>query len=122
MPLREVLERAGISSRAVDVMPAGLDATVVSGGVDYGHVRRPLPVAKALDDAMLVLAMNGEDLPPDHGFPVRLVVPGWIGVANVKWLGEIEVSDQPLFSYWNTQQYVMTGDAYPTARSSARRP
>jgi DMSO/TMAO reductase YedYZ molybdopterin-dependent catalytic subunit len=114
VPLREVLERAGISSRAVDVMPIGLDASVVSGGVDYGHVRRPLPVGKALDDALLVLAMNGEDLPPDHGFPVRLVVPGWIGVASVKWLGEIEVSDQPLFSYWNTVQYVMTGDAYPS--------
>ena len=57
-------------------MPVGLDATVVSGGVDYGHVRRPLPVGKALDDALLVLAMNGEDLPPDHGFPVRLASPG----------------------------------------------
>jgi DMSO/TMAO reductase YedYZ molybdopterin-dependent catalytic subunit len=114
VPLRGVLERAGISSRAVDVMPVGLDASVVSGGVDYGHVRRPLPVGKALDDALLVLAMNGEDLPPDHGFPVRLVVPGWIGVASVKWLGEIEVSDQPLFSYRNTVQYVMTGDAYPS--------
>ena len=113
VPLRAVLERAGISEAAVDVMPVGLDGTVVSGGVDYGHVRRPLPVAKALDDAILALAMNGEDLPPDHGFPVRLVVPGWIGVASVKWVGRIEVSDEPLFSYWNTQQYVMTGDAYP---------
>ena len=113
VPLREVLKRARVSHRAVDVMPVGLDATVVSGGVDYGHVRRPLPIGKALDDAILVLSMNGEDLPPDHGFPVRLVVPGWIGVASIKWLGEIEVSDQPLFSYWNTVQYVMTGDAYP---------
>ncbi len=113
VPLRAVLERAGITEAAVDVMPVGLDGTVVSGGVDYGHVRRPLPVAKALDDAILALAMNGEDLPPDHGFPVRLVVPGWIGVASVKWVGRIEVSDEPLFSYWNTQQYVMTGDAYP---------
>ena len=113
VPLREVLERAGVSRRAVDVMPVGLDAPVVSGGVDYGHVRRPLPVAKALDDALVALHMNGEELPPDHGFPARLVVPGWIGVASVKWLGEIEVSDEPLFSYWNTVQYVMAGAAYP---------
>ena len=113
MPLRAVLERAGISARAVDVMPSGLDTQVVSGGVDYGHVRRPLPVEKALDDALLALSMNGVELPPDHGFPVRLVVPGWIGVASIKWLGQIEVSDEPLFSYWNTQQYVMTGAAYP---------
>ena len=122
VPLREVLKRARVSHRAVDVMPVGLDATVVSGGVDYGHVRRPLPIGKALDDAILVLSMNGEELPPDHGFPVRLVVPGWIGIASVKWLGEIEVSDQPLFSYWNTVQYVMTGDAYPDRPLVTTRP
>jgi len=40
-------------------------------------------------------------------------VPGWIGVASIKWVGDIEVSDEPLFSYWNTQQYVMAGTAYP---------
>jgi DMSO/TMAO reductase YedYZ molybdopterin-dependent catalytic subunit len=98
VPLREVLERARITRRAVDVMPQGLDATVVSSGVDQGHVRRPLPVAKALDDALLAYEMNGRPLPPDHGFPVRLVVPGWVGIASIKWLGQIEVSDQPLFS------------------------
>ena len=97
----EVLERAGISARGR--RPArGLDATVVTGGVDYGHVRRPLPVAKALDDVLLAYEMNGEPLPPDHGFPLRLVVPGWVGIANIKWVGQIEVSDQPLFSPWNT--------------------
>ena len=116
VPLAEVLRRAGLSRRAVDVMPSGLDANVVTGGVDYGHVRRPIPIAKALDDALLVLEMNGQPLPPDHGFPLRLVVPGWIGVANIKWVGQIEVSDEPLFSLWNTQQYVMTGDAYPDRR------
>jgi DMSO/TMAO reductase YedYZ molybdopterin-dependent catalytic subunit len=57
--------------------------------------------------------MNGRPLPPDHGFPVRLVVPGWVGIASVKWLGQIEVSDQPLFSPWNTTQYRMVGPAYP---------
>ena len=112
--LSEVLERAGVSKRTVDVcMPSGLDATVVSGGVDQGHVRRPLPIAKALDDALLAYDMNGAPLPPDHGFPLRLVVPGWIGIANIKWLGDIEVSDRPLFSLWNTQQYKLFGQAYP---------
>jgi DMSO/TMAO reductase YedYZ molybdopterin-dependent catalytic subunit len=113
VPLAEVLTRAGLSRRAVDVMPYGLDANFVSGGIDFGHVRRPIPVAKALDDALLVMEMNGEPLPPDHGFPVRLVVPGWVGIANIKWVGQIEVSEQPLFSLWNTQQYVLTGEAYP---------
>ena len=46
--------------------------------------------------------MNGEPLPPDHGFPARLVVPGWVGIASIKWLGSIEVADQPLTSPWNT--------------------
>lgn len=113
VPLGEVLERAGIKRHAVDVMPYGLDANVVSGGVDYGPVRRPIPVAKALDDALLAYEMNGEDLPPDHGYPLRLVVPGWIGVANIKWVGQIEVSDQPLLSLWNTQQYKLLGPSYP---------
>ena len=57
--------------------------------------------------------MNGAPLPPDHGFPVRLVVPGWIGIASIKWLGRIEVADHPLFSYWNTTQYRMVGPDYP---------
>ena len=106
--LREVLERAGLSPRAVEVMPEGLDAVVGS----QGHVRRPLPVEKALDDVLLAYEMNGEPLPPDHGAPVRVVVPGWIGVASIKWVGSIEVADHPLVSAWNTTQYRMTGPTY----------
>ena len=111
--LAEVLRRAGISDAAVDVMPQGLDDRLVTDGVDYGHVRRPLPVAKALDDTLLAYEMNSEPLPPDHGFPVRLVVPGWIGVASIKWVGQIEVSDQPLQSPWNTEWYRLTGPSFP---------
>ena len=111
--LAEVLQRSGIAANAVDVMPQGLDAHVVTNGVDYGNVRRPLPAAKALDDALLAYEMNGVPLLPDHGFPLRLIVPGWVGVANVKWIGQIEVSNQPLFSLWNTQQYRLLGADYP---------
>ena len=93
-------------------MPEGLDAEVVSNGVDSatsaGRSR-----SKALDDALVAYEMNGEPLPPDHGFPVRLVVPGWVGVASIKWLGRIEVADEPLSSPWNTTQYRMTGPDYP---------
>lgn len=77
----------------------------MNGGVDHGHVRRPLPVAKALDDALIALEMNGRELPPDHGFPARLVVPGWVGIANIKWLGSIEVADTALTSPFNTTFY-----------------
>ncbi len=112
--LRDLLQLAGIRKHhAVDLMPEGLDATVVVNGVDQGHVRRPLPVQKALQDVLVAYDMNGAPLLPDHGFPARLVVPGWIGIANIKWLGQIEVSDQQLFSFWNTTQYRLTGPTYP---------
>ena len=111
--LSTVLRRAGLSSRAVDVMPVGLDANFVTGGVDLGPVRRPMPVRKALRDVLLAYEMNGEPLPPDHGHPVRVVVPGWIGIASTKWVGRIEVSDVPLFSPWNTQFYRLFGPGYP---------
>ncbi len=104
VPLREVLDRAGLKPTARDVMPQGLDDL---------KVRRPMPVTKALaDDTLLVYAMNGQPLPPDHGFPARLLTPGWIGVANIKSVGRVEVSDQPLFSSWNTDTYVMIGPGF----------
>ncbi|GIJ45192.1 sulfite oxidase [Virgisporangium aliadipatigenens] len=111
--LSTVLRRAGITRDAVDVQPEGLDPNFVTGGVDLGRVRRPLPVAKALDDVLLAYEMNGEPLPPDHGYPVRVIVPGWIGIASIKWVGRIEVSATPLFSPWNTQFYRLFGPAYP---------
>jgi DMSO/TMAO reductase YedYZ molybdopterin-dependent catalytic subunit len=113
--LGEVLQRAKVARNAVDVMPAGLDPTVVSGGADAGHVRRPMSISKAMDDdTILAYEMNGEELPPDHGFPVRAIVPTWVGIANIKWVGSIEVSATPLFSLWNTTQYRMIGPSYPS--------
>src|SRR5262245_6080314 len=83
VPVREILDRAGLKRTAVDVMPEGLDDL---------KVRRPMSLAKALEpDTLLVYAMNGEALLPDHGFPVRVLVPGWIGVANIKWVGRVQV-------------------------------
>jgi DMSO/TMAO reductase YedYZ molybdopterin-dependent catalytic subunit len=112
VPLSVVLDRAGLRSTAVDVMPEGLDAPIGA----QGHVRRPMSIEKALEeDTLLVYAMNGEPLPEDHGFPVRVLVPGWVGIANIKWVGRIEVSETPLFSTWNTTQYRLFGDAYPDA-------
>ena len=109
VPLRELLERAGITRHAVDVMPQGLDPEVAGSG----HVRRPLPVEKALDDVLVAYEMNGRPLPPDHGAPARLIVPGWVGVAQIKWLGSLEVADEPLYSPWNTTQYRLQGPDYP---------
>ncbi|MEU7081603.1 MULTISPECIES: sulfite oxidase [Streptomyces] len=116
--LAEVLRRAGIGGHAVDVLPRGLDAEVVSDGTNLGRVRRPLPVAKALDDVLLAYEMNGEPLPPDHGAPVRLIVPSWVGIANIKWVGDIEVSAEPLLSPWNTGLYRLFGPGYPAEGSA----
>jgi sulfane dehydrogenase subunit SoxC len=57
--------------------------------------------------------MNDAPLPTDHGYPARLLVPGWVGVASIKWVGRIEVSEQALYSPWNTTTYRLFGDAYP---------
>ncbi|SNY45736.1 sulfite oxidase [Paractinoplanes atraurantiacus] len=111
--LSTVLRKAGIGRHAVDVQASGLDPNFVSGGVDLGPVRRPMPVSKALDDVILAYELNGAPLPPDHGFPVRLVVPSWIGISSIKWVGRIEVSDEPLFSPWNTQFYRLFGPEFP---------
>ncbi|MCW3816947.1 sulfite oxidase [Micromonospora sp. DR5-3] len=111
--LGAVLRLAGLRDTAVDVMPEGLDPEYVTGGINLGRVRRPLPIAKALDDVLLAYEMNGEPLPADHGFPVRLVVPGWIGISSIKWVGPVEVSTTPLFSPWNTRFYRMFGPGHP---------
>ena len=103
-PLREVLERAGLKRTARDVMPEGLDKE---------KIRRPIPIEKALaDDTLLVYAMNGELLPPDHGFPMRVLVPGWVGIAHIKWVGRIQVSEESIYCPYNTLRYVLIGEDY----------
>ncbi|MBX6381560.1 MAG: sulfite oxidase [Microbispora sp.] len=105
IPLRDLLEPAGLTGAAVEVMPEGLDEA---------RGRRPMPLAKALaPDTLLALAMNGEILPPDHGFPARVVVPGWLGAASIKWVGRIVVSDRPLRVPWNTEDYVIIAPGRP---------
>jgi len=82
-------------------------------GLDDLKVRRPMSLDKAMEeDTLVAYAMNGQPLPADHGFPARLITPGWIGVANVKWVGRVQVSEEPLFSQWNTDTYVLIGPDY----------
>lgn len=106
--LSTLLNAAGIKSTAVDVLPEGLDNEVTPA---QGRVRRPLPASRALqDDVLVVYELNDEPLPPDHGFPARLLVPGWIGIANIKWLGRIQVFEEAVFTQWNTGQYRFFGN------------
>jgi DMSO/TMAO reductase YedYZ molybdopterin-dependent catalytic subunit len=108
--LASVLALAGIQDGAVDV-------DVI--GVDDGAFSRPMPVAKALDPSTLIaLTMNGEELPPDHGYPARAMVPGWAGSNSVKWVGEIRVTRETVWSKNNTTSYVLIGDEWPMADDS----
>jgi DMSO/TMAO reductase YedYZ molybdopterin-dependent catalytic subunit len=109
VPLRQVLDHAGLRREATSVMAVGLDRPYVEDGVDHGRVRRPLPIGKALDDVVVAWGMNGEPLPADHGYPARLVVPGWVGIASIKWLGELRVTTRAETSPWNTKWYRMHG-------------
>ena len=97
-PLAPLLREAGLSDRAVDVVFTGVDHGVERGEEqDYA---RGLPLAEALrDDVLLAYEANDVALLPQHGFPLRLVVPGWYGMAHVKWLRSIEVVDTPFDGY-----------------------
>ncbi|MDE2702391.1 MAG: sulfite oxidase [Chloroflexota bacterium] len=108
-PLREVLSLAGVSDRAVSAQLVGLDLESPEQGFRY-----VLPMAKAMHpDTLLAYSLNGEPLPRDHGFPLRALVPGWVGAASVKWLGRIEVARRPIFGRTNTTSYVLIGDRFP---------
>jgi sulfane dehydrogenase subunit SoxC len=97
-PLAELLAEAGILDGAMDVVFTGLDRGV-QGEVDHVY-ERSLPLGEALDgDVLLAWAMNGQALPPQHGFPLRVVVPGWYGMTHVKWLRAITVLQEP-FRGW----------------------
>jgi sulfane dehydrogenase subunit SoxC len=109
-PLAPLLEEAGLSPEAVDVVFTGVDHGV-ERGVEQDYARG-LPLAEALrPETLLVWAMNGAPLPPQHGAPLRLVVPGWYGMAQVKWLSRIDVLQQRFDGFQNTTAYRLKVDA-----------
>jgi sulfane dehydrogenase subunit SoxC len=109
-PLAPLLEEAGISAGAVDVAFTGADHGV-ERGVEQDYARG-LPLAEALrPETLLVWGMNGAPLPPQHGAPLRLLVPGWYGMAHVKWLTRIDVLTEPFTGYQNATAYRLKVDA-----------
>lgn len=105
--LRDVLLAAGyrpeVAKWARHVQFEGLDKD--ASGTTYGA---SIPINKAVSedgDVLLAYEMNGEDLPADHGYPVRVVVPGTVGARNVKWVGKITVSAQESGSHWQQNDY-----------------
>jgi DMSO/TMAO reductase YedYZ molybdopterin-dependent catalytic subunit len=106
VPLLELLDRAGVRSSGREVVFRGCDGGVVDGHVEPIRFERSLSLADARDEnVLLAYAMNGDPLPIEHGFPLRLIVPGWYAVAAVKWLTEIEIVDRPFTGYYQTDKY-----------------
>jgi len=109
VPLAAMLKRAGVKAGAAEVVLEGADnGEIKKEPVSPGkiHYARSLPLAKALmPEVILAHSMNGKTLSPSHGFPLRAVVPGWYGMASVKWLTRIVVTDTAFRGYFQTSDY-----------------
>ena len=97
VPLSVLLQEAGLKNDA---------HWIITESADGGRHTKSMPLAKALDDVLVAYAQNGEPVRPDHGFPLRLVVPGFEGIYNVKWLQRIKVVDQPYLSFQEHSRFL----------------
>ena len=114
VPLRVVLDLAGVRDTAVDL---------VTQGGDFPEMRRGLPLAVGRQaDTLLALRMNGEPLLIAHGGPLRLLVPGWAGIASTKWLTGVTAVDRPFAGFWNSDNYVVWDRAGAALRPVAEMP
>ncbi len=108
VPLRVVLEESGVRPGAAEVLFEGADRGSEPDHPEPMPFARSLPLQKALGaDVLLAYRMNGEPLEPAHGYPLRLFVPGWYGVASVKWLSRVEVLDRPFKGYFQSVKYTI---------------
>jgi len=105
VPLSVLLEEVGIKRGGSWILAEGADGAAMS---------RSIPLEKALDDALVVYAQNGEALRPEQGYPVRLLNPGWEGNTSVKWLRRLEIGDQPWYQREETARYT---DLMPDGRA-----
>jgi DMSO/TMAO reductase YedYZ molybdopterin-dependent catalytic subunit len=106
--LGEVLRAARVKNDALEIILEGADAGPLSEAPKPAgkiHYARSIPLGKARDNVLLAYEMNGEPLTPSHGFPLRAIVPGWYGMAAVKWLQRIVVTDRPYNGYYQTVDY-----------------
>jgi sulfane dehydrogenase subunit SoxC len=109
-PLAPLLGEAAPGDGASEVVFTGLDRGI-EGGVEQWY-ERSLPLEEALrEDVLLAYEIDGVPLPPQHGFPLRLLVPGWYGMTSVKWLERITVLDEPFGGYQNARGYRYRKDA-----------
>ncbi|WP_426302142.1 sulfite oxidase [Arthrobacter sp. R-11] len=109
-PLAPLLHDAGIPADAVELVFTGADRGI-QGGIEHQYARS-LSVSDAMSgDVLLAYEVNGQPLPPQHGYPLRLLVPGWYGMTSVKWLGSIEAIDHAFEGYQQTPAYHLTQSA-----------
>jgi DMSO/TMAO reductase YedYZ molybdopterin-dependent catalytic subunit len=109
VPLSALLERAGLADEVCELVLEGADRGVPKeepkppDAISYA---RSIPRNRALEpDVLIAYSMNGQDLTPDHGYPLRAIVPGHYGMASVKWLTDIIATTQPFQGYWQTSDY-----------------
>ena len=108
VPLSILLDRAELKPGAREVILEGADGGELqepkrpSGNVRFA---RSIPIAKAREDVLLAYRMNDVDLPPENGFPLRAIVPGWYAMASIKWLQRITVTDRTFTGYYQTMDY-----------------
>src|SRR5216117_2748286 len=108
VPLSILLDRATLKPNACEVVLEGGDGGMLADPKSPpGELKfaRSIPLEKACRDVLLAYKMNGEDLPPEHGFPVRAIVPGWYAMASIKWLQRVTVTDRPFAGYYQTIDY-----------------
>ena len=110
VPLSALLRRTGIKSSAKKLVFSGADSGHITDDAKNVAFERSLDLTKALEgDAIIAFSMNGRPLPREHGYPVRLVVPKWYGMASVKWLTSIEAVSQDRHLFYNHDRYVKVG-------------
>ncbi len=116
--LRDVLLASGVAPNAGHVAFTGLD--IPAGRTDGEGFGGSIPLAKALTpDVLLAWAMNGEPLPPAHGFPLRVVIPGYVGARSVKWLSAVSVQASSSSNYFQTHAYRLFPPDLATATDGA---
>lgn len=119
--LGDVLARAGLQAGVQELVFRGADRGFEKNVGREINFERSLPLSIAMHpDTLLVYAMNGQPLPIDHGYPLRLLVPGWYGVASVKWLVAIEASYKPFDGYFQRLRYILPGGPWPTPLQERR--
>ena len=96
VPLSLLLEQAGVQKSA---------SWMIAEGSEIGKHTKSIPIEKATEDCLVAYGQNGEAVRPEQGYPLRLIVPGWEGINNVKWLRRIKLVDQPYMGMWESTKY-----------------